>query len=455
MSGEPTTAPTTFAVAGRATPIWATSGITAPARLLVDVNSGGQAERARDLRAAGRRTVRARIGGTMPPTFYGLFPGCEPMLGPPHGGSPACNRALTATGKFDLLVPAGALPRLRHPRSVREPRPHDNQASNPGRRRLLSLDLEIAARLVAHRGSSRATSTSTARGSYDSSIPDQDRVISFLAADLDVYRRHRSRRHHDLRGHGRASDERATDGDPRRGADAEHLVVRRAGRGPSPRRWGISTSGRWRRTAKLDRKVGPWDELREPGQLMDDIEAAVLSGRHRGVRQLNHPYAETKLGRDQGFLRAIKYNPHANIEADPSFGASGCCRTRPRGRCGQGNMDWDVQEVMTGVSRADWLRYRALWFSLLSQGILRAGTANSDTHSLALEQVGYPRNLVFGKRSHQADAPGHRGVRRRRAGPGTSSARTDRSSKCRSSSSTTTATSTVSTPTSIRPWRSS
>ena len=27
---------------------------------------------------------------------------------------------------------------------------------------------------------------------------------------------------------------------------------------------------------------------------------------------------------------------------------------------------------------------------------MRAGTANSDTHSLALEQVGYPRNLVFG-----------------------------------------------------------
>ena len=56
-------------------------------------------------------------------------------------------------------------------------------------------------------------------------------------------------------------------------------------------------------------------------------------------------------------------------------------------------MDWDVQEVMTGVSRADWLRYRALWFSLLSQGVLRAGTANSDTHSLALEQVGYPALL--------------------------------------------------------------
>ena len=50
---------------------------------------------------------------------------------------------------------------------------------------------------------------------------------------------------------------------------------------------------------------------------------------------------------------------------------------------------------MTGASRRDWLRYRKLWFSLLSQGFLRAGAANSDTHTLALEQIGYPRNLIW------------------------------------------------------------
>jgi hypothetical protein len=60
------------------------------------------------------------------------------------------------------------------------------------------------------------------------------------------------------------------------------------------------------------------------------------------------------------------------------------------------NIDFDVQEVMTGASRRDWLRYRTLWFSLLSQGFLRAGAANSDSHSLSIERVGYPRNLVFG-----------------------------------------------------------
>ena len=112
------------------------------------------------------------------------------------------------------------------------------------------------------------------------------------------------------------------------------------------------------------------------------------------MRQLNHPFAESKLGRDQGFLRAIGYDPRTPIAPGASFAADVLLRS-PGNRRARRNIDWDVQEVMTGASPADWLRYRALWFSLLSQGIVRAGTANSDSHTLALEQVGYPRNLVF------------------------------------------------------------
>ena len=79
---------------------------------------------------------------------------------------------------------------------------------------------------------------------------------------------------------------------------------------------------------------------------------------------------------------------------------------------------------MTGASPAEWLRYRALWFSLLSQGFLRAGTANSDTHSLALEHVGYPRNLVFG--DHQGRLVRARARSTRTSARGTSSAPTAR-----------------------------
>ena len=140
----------------------------------------------------------------------------------------------------------------------------------------------------------------------------------------------------------------------------------------------------------MPRNGAPWDELREPGQMMDEIEDSFVGA---GVRQLNHPWSESKLGRDQGFLRMIKMDPRRPIMGDDSFASQVLLRVP---KTTHRNIDFDVQEVMTGASRRDWLRYRTLWFSLLSQGFKRAGAANSDTHTLAIERVGYPRNLVFG-----------------------------------------------------------
>ncbi|MES1208342.1 MAG: hypothetical protein ABUS79_20590, partial [Pseudomonadota bacterium] len=144
----------------------------------------------------------------------------------------------------------------------------------------------------------------------------------------------------------------------------------------------------------LDTRNGaPWPELREPAQLMADMDQLGAT-----VRQLNHPYSAAKLGRDQGYALAIGYDPRQPIPLDPTDGASFAANTLSR-RPGGGpyrNVEWNVQEVMSGASRADWLRYRALWFSLLSQGLLRTGTANSDSHSLAVERIGYPRNLIWG-----------------------------------------------------------
>jgi hypothetical protein len=140
------------------------------------------------------------------------------------------------------------------------------------------------------------------------------------------------------------------------------------------------------------RNGAPWDELRMPGQMMDDMETLYDGGPGVGVRQMNHPFSETKLGRDQGFLRMLKYDPRVPVEPGKSFAADVLLDRPGKFR----NIDWDVQEIMTGASRRDWLRYRTIWFALLSQKILRAGAANSDSHSLSAERVGYPRNLVFG-----------------------------------------------------------
>ena len=133
--------------------------------------------------------------------------------------------------------------------------------------------------------------------------------------------------------------------------------------------------------------------------MMDDISPMFDQAKDpTGVRQLNHPMIDTKLGRDQGFTQAIGYDVRTPITAGASFAAD-VLLNQPGGN--HRNIDWNVQEVMSGVSPKDWLRYRALWFSLLSQGYLRAGTANSDTHSLSLEHAGYPRNIVFG--DHQGN----------------------------------------------------
>jgi hypothetical protein len=331
------------------------------------------------------------------PSLYGLFPGCSPMLGPPHGKSPACNRSLRShpDGTFDLLLPPGTyfvyatrgpfatldrakislgpgaetrlppfvvqdLPQLLHPSYIDAPD-------------LVSGDFHVHG-----------------AASYDSSIDDESRVESFLAAGVDVVI--------------------ATDHDvvtnyastlTSLGVANRMVVIPGVEQTPNilwfdvpgadfPKTLGHFNFWPLATDPTAPRNGAPWDELREPGQLMDDMSGLFVG---QGVRQLNHPYMVTKLGRDQGFLKALGYDPHTPIAPGASFAADVLLRA-PGGR--RRNIDWDVQEVMTGASRADWLRYRALWFSMLSQGFLRAGAANSDTHSLGLEQLGYPRNLVFG-----------------------------------------------------------
>ena len=327
-----------------------------------------------------------RQAGAASPSSYGLFPGCNPMLGPPHGGPPACNRVLTATGVFDLLIPAGHyyLYATRGPFATLD---RVEISLAPGDETRLPFVVQSLDLLPA--GVVSGDFHVHGAASYDSALPDQDRVASFLTAGLDVV----VATDHDV----------VTD---YAGAlsplpmTQRIIVIPGVEETPNipwfdvpgedlPRTLGHFNFWPLAVDPSLPRNGAPWDELREPGQMMDDIEPFFT---HVGVRQLNHPFAESKLERDQGFLRAIGYDPRTAITPGASFAADVLLRTPGTGR---GNLDWDVQEVMSGASPANWLRDRALWFSLLSQGIVRAGTANSDSHSLGREQVGYPRNLVF------------------------------------------------------------
>ncbi|HXT99591.1 MAG TPA: CehA/McbA family metallohydrolase, partial [Polyangia bacterium] len=340
--------------------------------------------------------ANAPTGSTPVPSFYGLFPGCDPMLGPPYGGLPACNRVVTDHGVFDILIPPGSY----HVYATRGPFATIDRATitvaagsavPPLAMVLQPLPLLPAGALSGdfhvHGGAS-----------FDTSIPDQTRVVSFLASGVDVV----VATDHDVVTTYRDTIEAL-------GATGKIAVISGTEQTPNIPWFTVpgndlpTTLGHFNfwpliPDANQPRNGAPWDELREPGQMMDDMDALFVG---TGVRQLNHPFADAKLGRDQGFLRAIGYDLRTPIAAGASFAADVLLRA-PGGTGHHSNLDWDVQEVMTGTSVENWLRYRALWFSMLSQGIVRAGAANSDTHSLGPDRVGYPRNIVLG--THQRDA---------------------------------------------------
>jgi hypothetical protein len=322
------------------------------------------------------------------PSLYGDFGGCNPMLGPPDGGSPACNRALTTDGRFDLLVPPGRY----YVYATRGPFATLDRAEitvGAGEQVSVSLLVQSLPGLLPD-GVLSGDFHVHGGASYDAQIPDQDRVVSFLASGVDVI----VATDHDVVS--TYADTLAA-----LGAGDQIIVIPGVEQTPNllwfevpgekfPKTVGHFNFWPLRFDAMSPRNGSPWDELREPAQMMQDMEG-LYDG--TGVRQLNHPFSETKLGRDQGFLRMLKYDPRTPVAPHASFAAD-VLLSGPSGSSFR-NIDWQVQEVMTGASRRDWLRYRTLWFSLLSQRILRAGAANSDTHTLGLERVGYPRNLVF------------------------------------------------------------
>ncbi len=360
-----------------------------PARLRVTVHDG------RDQPARFSELVLTPVTPRVPtvadpaPSLYGLWGDCDPMLGPPHGASPACNRALILDGASDLLVPAGHYYAYvtRGPFATLDR--HEITLA-PGDD--VQLDFTVDLEPILPPGVLSGDFHVHGAGSFDSSLPDADRVATFLAAGVDVI----AATDHDV-----VSDYATAVG--ALGVAAQLVIMPGVELTPNilyfrvpgetfPKTVGHFNFWPLRHDTFQPRNGAPWDELIEPGVMMDRVERLWATA-VPGVRQLNHPWSDDKLGRDQGFLRMLGYDPRTPIVAGRSFAADVLLR-RPGG--GHRNLDWDTQEVMSGAPRRDWIRYRALWFSLLNQGLLKAGLANSDTHTFAIEKVGYPRTLVWG-----------------------------------------------------------
>lgn len=136
-----------------------------------------------------------------------------------------------------------------------------------------------------------------------------------------------------------------------------------------------------------------WDERAEPGLLFtrqDDLGW----DRDIGIAQLNHPYGGAQFGRDYSWGSAAGFDQTEPLQAEYDGTGQSLFFHKPDG-ANYGNDAYDVQEVMNGTSNENLIQYRSFWHYLLNQGIVRSGTANSDSHSLVENVLGTPRNLVF------------------------------------------------------------
>jgi hypothetical protein len=358
---------------------------------------------------AGQLTVRVTDAETMAPidaevvltpvnasdiasaegSIYGLFPGCAPYLGPPDGNSPACNRALVPRGETTFAVPPGTywVYATAGPSSTLA---RERVTLTDGMSATTALSLRrlttvfprdaVSADLHVHGGRS-----------FDAAIADRDRVMSFVTAGVDVI----ISTDHDVVNNYEAAVRELNMGDRVTvvtGVESTPLVPYLYPPGSEfPKTIGHMIFWPLTFDANESNNGMPWDELQQPGQYFDVMRRRVGAN---GVLQLNHPTAESKAARDEGYFRVLEYHQGQRIPLTDDGTALGMIWRRPGGASAHRNIDYDVQEALNGVHVPLNLTYRELWHNLLSHGILRAGTANSDSHSLRTEQLGYPRNIV-------------------------------------------------------------
>lgn len=352
--------------------------------LLIDVTVDGASREAQVFLHPADEETRADVEARL----LGNFEACAPLLGPPDGASPACNRLLalgptrveTPPGRYDVYATAGPFVSLAM--ETVEVEPGETTGVTLA---LVTLPLQPAGTLSADFHVHGAAS-------FDSSIPDLDRVRAFLAASMQVI----VATDHDVIHDYRAARDTLL-------ADDRLVVIT-----------GLETTGHvlfdlvpdssiplvighynfWPLEKEPDapRRGAPYDERLEPGALFTRMEEAGLP--EAGVRQLNHPWADADFGRDLGFPRAIGVDVNEPLPRERDDSGPSLFLATPEGSR-YSNADYHVQEVMNGTNNEAFAAYRAFWFYLLDQGVVRGGTANSDSHGLSDNVLGTPRTLVY------------------------------------------------------------
>jgi len=322
------------------------------------------------------------------------FQECAPMLGHPFGAAPSCNRVLvngptTLTlppGSYDFYAVAGPFTSLAKVEAV-EVGSVELDAATP------QIELGIDTLDLLDEGMLTADFHVHGSASFDSSIPDSDRVRAFLASRMDVIAATDHDKVHDYA-------EAAADFQV---ADRMKILI------------GLETTGHILQplleSSVFPKVVGhwivwplafdpegawrgaPWDEKAQPGELFTRFEGQGWNP-NIGVIQLNHPWGGIQFGRDFGWATAVEMDTTLPLFGEDAPEGHKLFTATPEGAM-FANSDYHVQEVMNGTNNGQFLQYRAVWHYLLNQGLVRGGTANSDSHTLGGNVLGFPLNVVM------------------------------------------------------------
>jgi hypothetical protein len=323
-------------------------------------------------------------------TVFGFFEPCAPMLGLTHGGSPSCNRVIVngpttlalPAGNYDFYTSRGPFSTLGAVRGVAV-------EAVTGQ----SVTLEVDTLPIQPAGTLTGDFHVHGGASFDSNSPDTDRVKAFVASGLEVV----VTTEHDVVND--YADAIATLGVEDRftlvtGTEATgHVLFRFRSDYGFPQ-----VVGHWMFWPVEYDPTAPWrgaayDERAEPGLLMTREEDLGWD-KAAGVVQLNHPYGGAAFGRDYSWATAMGLDQTLPLENPGNSSSQGLYFHKPDG-ARYSNDAYDVQEVMNGTANENLIQYRSFWHYLLDQGIVRGGTANSDSHTLRENVLGVPRNVVF------------------------------------------------------------
>jgi len=324
--------------------------------------------------------------------MHGVFHECAPLLGPPHGESPACNRVLIdpdgpttvgiLPGNYDVFTSAGPFSTLAAARGVTVTAGEEATA-----------DLTVTTLDLVPDGALSADFHVHGSKSFDSSLPDHPRVASFLASRIDVI----AATDHDAVGdYAQAmADLNAYDRmELMVGMETTgHILFDLIDDPEVPQVIGHWNFWPFQFDDSLPYDGGPWDELALPGELFTRAQEVGWPA-DTGIIQLNHPLSGFDFGRDTGWAAAMDIDANTDLADAEAGSLPGLFDDTPDGAAFS-NADYHAQEVMNGTDNEYLLRYRAYWHYLLDQGAVRAGTANSDSHSLGGNILGTPRTLVW------------------------------------------------------------